>query len=258
MSVALLDIVERACAGASQTRDVYDPTVLPLMRLYGFYASGRSHLPSDREIAAALDAMGPRVIALDRAAGTLGLTKAGAALDLGSIGKGWAIDRAVDALRGAGVALGLVDVGGNVYGLGTPARRRRRLVGGRARTRRRGQVVRVFTLRDAAVATSGNDEQWSTLDGDAHRAPPRRARGAPDGGAPVSASVLARTGIASDEGSTRAFLLGPGLDPSRRRPRHALHRMTSMSVEIAGSAHVRARGHPSRPAQGSHRGQPDR
>jgi len=120
VSAALLAIVERARTGALQTNHVYDPTVLPLMRLYGFYHSGRTHFPSDREIAATLDAMGPDKIALDPAARTLGLTRAGAAIDLGSIGKGWAVDRAVDALRAEGVTSGLVDVGRNIYGLGAP------------------------------------------------------------------------------------------------------------------------------------------
>ena len=211
VSGALLDIVERACSGANQTHGVYDPTVLPLMRLYGFYSSGRAHMPTDREIFAALDAMGPQVVALDRGAGTLGLTKAGAALDLGSIGKGWAIDRAVDALRAEGVSSGLVDVGRNVYGLGTPGESADGWSVG-VLDPATGKVARVFTLRDAAVGTSGNYEQWSTLDGRrvGHLLDARLGRPA---AAHVSASVVARTGTASDEGSTRAFLLGAaGLD----------------------------------------------
>jgi thiamine biosynthesis lipoprotein len=211
VSGALLDIVERASSGANRTGRVYDPTVLPLMRLYGFYDSGRTHMPSDREIAGALDAMGPQVVAVDRAAGTLGLTKAGAALDLGSIGKGWAIDRAVDALRAGGVTSGLVDVGRNVYGLGTPEEGAEGWRVG-ALDPVTGQVAKVFTLRDAAVGTSGNHEQGRTLDGErvGHILDARLGRPA---AAHVSASVVARTGTASDEGSTRAFLLGrAGLD----------------------------------------------
>ena len=211
VSGALLDIVERAGAGARQTNRAYDPTVLPLMRLYGFYHSGRTHLPSDREITAALDAMGPQVIAIDRRAGTLGLTKTGAALDLGSIGKGWAIDRAVEALRAGGVTSGLVDVGRNVYGLGTPGEGAQGWSVG-VLDPASGNIAKVFMLRDAAVGTSGNYEQWSTLDGErvGHIMDARLGRPA---AAHVSASVVARTGTASDEGSTRAFLLGrAGLD----------------------------------------------
>ncbi len=206
VSAALLGIVERARLAAEQTRQVYDPTVLPLMRLYGFYHSGRQHLPSDREIAAVLAAMGPQAIVIDRAAGTLGLTREGAALDLGSIGKGFALDRAVEALRAEGVDSGLVDVGRNVYGIGTP--------GEGADGWRVGvidpltdRVARMFTLRDSAVGTSGNAEQWTSLDGTrvGHLLDARLGRPA---AAHRSATVLARTGITSDEGSTRAFLLG--------------------------------------------------
>ncbi len=206
VSAALLDVVERARRDAIETRGVHDPTVLPLMRLYGFYDSSRTHLPADREIAAALACMGPGLIAIDRAAGTLGLTRRGAALDLGSIGKGWAIDRAVDALRAEGVEDGLVDVGRNVYGLGRPDDA---ADGWRVGVLHpvTGAVDRVFTLHDTAVATSGNYEQWRMLDGVrvGHLLNAQLGRPA---NAHLSATVLARTGLASDENSSRAFLAG--------------------------------------------------
>jgi thiamine biosynthesis lipoprotein len=71
-----------------------------------------------------------------------------------------------------------------------------------------GALDRVFTLRDAAVATSGNYEQSRTLGGVrvGHLLDPRRG-GPADG--PLSASVVARTGTDSDTLSTVAFLLGP-------------------------------------------------
>ncbi len=206
VSDALLEVVERARRDAIETHGVHDPTVLPLMRLYGFYDSGRTHLPGDREIAATLACMGAGLIALDRRAGTLGLTRRGAALDLGSIGKGWAIDRAADALRAEGVENGLVDVGRNVYGLGAPDEG---ADGWRVGVLHptTGAVDRVFTLHDTAVATSGNYEQWRTLDGvrvghllDAQLGRPANAH--------LSATVLARTGLESDENSSRAFLAG--------------------------------------------------
>jgi len=66
----------------------------------------------------------------------------------------------------------------------------------------------VFVLRDAAVATSGNHEQYRVLAGfrTGHLFDARRRRPA-DGH--LSASVVAESGAASDVGSTSAFLLGP-------------------------------------------------
>ena len=210
VDAAVIEVVTRARARAERSGGTYDPTVLPLMRLYGFYGARRDRYPGDREIARALDAVGWRHVIVDRAAGTLALARRGAGLDLGSIGKGWAVDQAVAALRAEGITSGLVDVGRNVYGLGTP--------GGRAFESRDGWPVgvvhpasgaidRVFTLRNQAVATSGNAEQRHRLGGAVvgHLLDARRGRPA-DG--PLSATVLARTGTDADGISTVAFLLG--------------------------------------------------
>ncbi len=204
---AVLDVVERACDTARRTGDVYDPTVLPLMRLYGFYDSGKDRYPSDREIAAVLDRMGHRRVVVDRPGGRLGLTTPGASLDLGSIGKGWALDRAVDAIRAEGVSSALVDVGGNVYGMGTPEPDAEGWSVGVVHPVT-GRIDRTFVLRDMAVATSGNSEQSRLLGHvkvghifDARRGRPANGH--------LSASVVARTGVDSDHHSTTAFLLGP-------------------------------------------------
>ena len=203
----VLDVVERAIAASARSGGIYDPTVLPLMRLYRFYGEDDHRFPSDREIGAALERVSYRRIAIDRARGSLALERSGAGLDLGSIGKGWAVDRAVDALRACGIRAGLVDVGGNVFGLGTPDAS---AAGWSVAVLHpvTKQVDRVFLLRDQAVATSGNYEQYRILSGvrvghlfDARRGRPAEGH--------LSASVVAPTGVESDVMSTAAFLLGP-------------------------------------------------
>jgi thiamine biosynthesis lipoprotein len=207
VDAALLGVAERAAAAARASGGVYDPTVLPLMRLYGFYDSGRRRFPTDREIADALARTGWSHVVADRSAGTLGLARPGAGLDLGSIGKGWALDRAVAALRAAGIESGLVDVGGNVYGLGVPEDGAAGWAVGVLHPAT-GRIDRTFHLRDAAVATSGNAEQHHPLGARevGHLLDARRGRPA-DG--PLSVSILAATGTESDVLSTVAFLLGP-------------------------------------------------
>ena len=204
----LLEVVERARKTAVRSNGIYDPTVLPLMRLYGFYREGAASFPGDREVGRALEVMGWREIALEPAAGgSLGLTRAGAGLDLGSIGKGWAVDRAADALRSHGIRSGLVDIGGNVYGIGAPDDRSSGWSVGVLHPVTH-EVDRVFVLRDAAVATSGNYEQYRVLAGIrvGHLFDARRGR--PSDGH-LSASVEAASGVESDVLSTTAFLLGP-------------------------------------------------
>ena len=204
---AVTEIVSIAESAARRSGGVYDATILPLMRLYGFYGSDRKRLPSDREIAATLAVTGFDGVRVDRAAGTLGLTREGMAIDLGSIGKGWALDCAVDALRSEGIRSALVDIGGNVYGLGAPERNPEGWNVGVLHPVT-GRLERTFLLRDTAVATSGNTEQGRVLGGvrvghlfDARLGRPANGH--------LSASVQARTGVQSDTLSTVAFLLGP-------------------------------------------------
>ena len=207
VSPALLEVVEQACATARRSGGLYDPTALPLMTLYGFYGPERTSLPATAEVDRALSAVGFEGVHVDRAAGTVALARRGMGLDLGSIGKGWAVDRAVDALRAEGVTSGLVDAGGNVYGLGVPED------GADGWSvalfhPRTGRTVRVFTLRDAAVATSANTERFRTIAGHRLGHILDARRGIPSDGR-LSATVLARTGLDSDHNSTTAFLLGP-------------------------------------------------
>lgn len=207
VDTAVLDVVGIACEGARRTRDVYDPTVLPLMRLYGFYASQTNRFPADRDIAATLAVMGHQQLVIDRENSTLGLTKRGAALDLGSIGKGWALDQAIAAIRAEGIASALVDVGGNVYALGTPEPDAPGWSVGVVHPFT-GRIDRTFTLRDKAVSTSANNEQNHVL-GDVrvgHLLDARRGRPA---NGHLSVSVVAPTGTLSDMLSTVAFLVGP-------------------------------------------------
>lgn len=204
---AVLDVVDRACAMARRTDGLYDPTVLPLMQLYGFYHSGRTDWPSDRQIHATLARTGYRNVRVDRVAGRLGLAREGVALDLGSIGKGWALDRAVDAIRAEGVSSALVDLGGNVYALGAPDDDAAGWSVGIPHPVT-GRIERVLTLRDRAIATSNDREQ-------AHRLGRRSAghlldaiHGRPESGH-KSATVVTKTGLESDVHSTAAYLLGP-------------------------------------------------
>jgi thiamine biosynthesis lipoprotein len=207
VDAAVLDVVARACRVAERAAGVYDPTVLPLMHAFGFYGAAPARYPGAPVLDAARARVDWRQVRIDRAAGTLGLAREGSGLDLGSIGKGWGVDVAVAALRARGVRHGLVDVGGNVYGLGTPDDDSDGWSVGVFHPVS-GGLERVFVLRDAAVATSGNREQSRVLGGVrvGHLLDARRGRPA-DG--PLAASVVAATGTDSDTMSTVAFLLGP-------------------------------------------------
>ena len=204
---AVIEMMSLAEETARRTDGLHDPTVLPLMKLFGFYGAPRSNWPSDREVHAVLDVMGARQVVIDRGSRTIGLRSKGAGLDLGSGGKGYALDRAVDAIRAEGVRAALVDVGGNVYGLGAPEEDANGWSVAAVHPKT-GAIDHTFVLRDRAVATSGNTEQFHWI-GDRRVGHLMDAiHGRPADG-PLSASVEAKTGVESDLLSSTAFLLGP-------------------------------------------------
>jgi thiamine biosynthesis lipoprotein len=80
-------------------------------------------------------------------------------LDLGAIAKGYAVDRAVEALRRHGVERAVVDVGGDLYALGSAADGEAWRIGIQDPDDTR-RLAAVLEVRDAAVATSGTYQQY--------------------------------------------------------------------------------------------------
>jgi thiamine biosynthesis lipoprotein len=109
--------LERARALAVLTEGAFDPTVGALLARLR-----RPEPASDEELAAACELVGfARLVELDAAAGTVRFRRPGVRLDPGAIGKGWALDRAAELLREAGVRAALLHGGtSSVYALGAP------------------------------------------------------------------------------------------------------------------------------------------
>jgi thiamine biosynthesis lipoprotein len=115
-------LLERARQLWEETGGMFDPTVGPLVRCWGFMGGmGRGTTPSAEEVEAARQRVGMEHVLLDRAAFAVRFARRGMLLDLGAIGKGYAIERAVELIREAGVVSGLIHGGtSTIYALGCP------------------------------------------------------------------------------------------------------------------------------------------
>ena len=111
VSDELLYFVRQCRALYDATENAFDPTVGPLVRAWGFFTSHPGK-PSDRDIAAAKATSGFSKVQLNETARTVSFAVAGMEIDLGGIGKGYAVDRAVQVLRDLGVEAALVSAGG--------------------------------------------------------------------------------------------------------------------------------------------------
>src|SRR5262249_42725306 len=82
---------------------------------------GDGHLPSAEELASARSQVGMHLVELNSADLTVTFLRPGVMLDLGAIGKGYAIECAAEVLREAGVTSALLHGGtSTAYGLGKP------------------------------------------------------------------------------------------------------------------------------------------
>lgn len=199
--VALCQALNRDTEGA------FDITTTPLSRCWGFLQrSGR--LPAQEEIDRALTLVGLDGVELDSAACTVRFRRAGVELNLGSIGKGWALDAIARGLETAGVARALVSAGGSsVLAVGTsPDGWPIDITSARVS----GATLARLSLHHGALGTSGAGEQFFDIEGTryGHVLDPRT--GWPASGV-LSASVVADSAAVADALSTALLVAGPAL-----------------------------------------------
>lgn len=120
VSPSLFALIEHARKLSLESGGAFDITIAPLVRCWGFMG-GAGRLPEPAKLAEARARVGMHLVELDPAALTVRFAREGVMLDLGAIGKGYAIERAAEVLREAGVTSALLHGGtSTVYGLGAP------------------------------------------------------------------------------------------------------------------------------------------
>lgn len=104
-------LLESALDLARDTQGVFDPTVYPLVKLWGFYDKDYQ-VPSRQELSQALALVNYRKVSLgEDGQASLG---PGQQIDVGGIGKGYTSQRVTELLRQAGVTSAMVSLGGNI------------------------------------------------------------------------------------------------------------------------------------------------
>lgn len=210
----LADVVDAAARLSRESAGAFDVTVGPLVNLWGF---------GPRDDVAADSPQPPDEEALARARKRVGFDKlevrldppalrksADLYVDLSAIAKGHGVDRVVERLIGAGCSDLLVDVGGEVRGVGrSPSTRNWRVGVETPDPGRLGAIERVLVLDDVAAATSGDYRNYVEVDGRrySHTMDPRTGR--PVAHALASVTVLHASAMWADGYATALDVLGP-------------------------------------------------
>jgi thiamine biosynthesis lipoprotein len=190
------------------TNGRFDVTFGALSGLWKFDNQDKDDsIPDRREVLKRLPLINYRDVEVDDRAGTAFLKRKGMRVNLGGIGKGYAVDRSVDILRRSGLHDFMIQAGGDMY------------VGGRRGDRPwrlgirdpRGPADKSFAmldLTDGTFSTSGDYERFFIKDGRRYHHIIDLASGEPAGGS-RSVTIVGVDATLADALSTGVFVMGP-------------------------------------------------
>ena len=146
----LFELLEGCFALSAATDGAFDITIAPLMKAWRF-TDGNGEYPDPGALTRARALVGFRGVELDAARRTVRFARPGMLIDLGSAGKGYAVDRAVARLRENGVPSALLHGGtSSVHAIGAPHRSDSWRIGWSPDA----APARTFELYDSALAVS--------------------------------------------------------------------------------------------------------
>ncbi|MCS6850421.1 MAG: FAD:protein FMN transferase [Gemmataceae bacterium] len=204
----LFGLLERCAALTRATAGAFDITAHALVVAWGFHRR-QGRVPTDAERREALARVGMGHVVLEPERRTIAIRRPGVAINLGSIGKGYALDRMAEVLRREGnLSLALLHGGqSSVYAMGSSPASSRGWAVGVQHPWEAGRRLAVVWLRDQGLGTSAATFQHLEHQGMklGHVLDPRT--GWPAGGL-ASASVVAPTAAEADALATAFFILG--------------------------------------------------
>jgi thiamine biosynthesis lipoprotein len=206
VSPSVFRLLEQARQLHRESGGAFDIAIAPLVRCWGFM-SGSGRVPDPTQLDQARHQAGMEHVALDTESVSVRFDREGVMIDLGAIGKGYAIDLAADILREAGVGRALLHGGtSTVYGIGAPPDEQGWKVA-IAGSQDESRTIATVLLRDSALSVSAVWARSFEAQGKkfGHVIDPRT-------GQPANNAVLAAVGLPSatetDALSTALLVLG--------------------------------------------------
>jgi len=224
-------VVRRALELARLSNGLFDPTVGPLVRLWGINTD-HARVPSPAEVKAALSLVSWKDVVMDDTARTIELRRPAMSLDVGGVAKGYAADEMVRILAQKGARSAIIDLGGNVFAMGSKPDGGPWSIGIQDSWGTRGALLGVVQVRNRTVVTSGVYERFFQENGKRFHHIMDTRTGFPVDNGIVSATVVADTSFAADGMTLTLLSMGPG------RGLALAHRLGLAAVMVASDRTV--------------------
>lgn len=204
LSGDVLTLMQDAVSLSEKTGGAFDPTVYPLVRLWGF-PEEEYHVPSQDELDETLALVGTEHIHLDGSTVTL---DEGTMLDFGAIAKGYAAQQCVNLLEQHGVEAALLSLGGNVQTLGTKPDGSAWTIGIADPENPSQAIAELSFFGSKALVTSGGYQRFFEFDGVSYHHILDPKTGLPADNSLASVTIISDNGEVADAYSTALFVMG--------------------------------------------------
>lgn len=208
-------VIETALEISRSSGGAFDLTVLPLSVLWDFDRMGDSDfdisemkVPDSSFIMEALEKVDYTQLHYDTESGMLTTENTDIHIELGAIGKGYAIEKARKVLKDSGVVGGLISAGSSICVYGTKNDGTDFRVALRDPRGDENSAIGILSLTDTTISTSGDYERYFEQDGIRyhHILDPRT--GYPADSGLMQVTIICEDSVLGDALSTACFVLG--------------------------------------------------
>lgn len=200
-------LIDKSIKYSELLEGTFDPTIRPLVSLWGIGTKSEK-IPSSTEIRDRLNLVNYKDIILNRNDNSISLKKQNQSIDVGGIAKGYAADEVINIFKKYKIKSALVDLGGNIFVLGSKETGTLWNVGIQNPFGKRGEYIGVLSVKDKSIVTSGNYERYFTKGNNRfhHIIDPRT--GYPSQSKIISVTIISDKSLDGDGLSTGVYIMG--------------------------------------------------
>lgn len=201
------EIVEKGLKYSELSEGAFDITIGPIVKLWSI-GLPEAKVPTEEEINNTIPLVDYNNVVLNDADESIYLKEKGMKIDLGGIAKGYAADEVVKVLKSDGVENAIVDLGGNLYTLGSKISGEPWNIGVQNPFDSRGEIIGIIKATDETIVTSGIYERFIEKDGIKYHHILSPTTGYPYDTNIAGVSIVTENSIDADALSTSVFAKG--------------------------------------------------
>ncbi len=200
----VLELLQLGKALGEKTGGLFDIAISPVVKAWGFTEEVKQ-VPAQETLDALLPLTDPADVIVNEK--TAYLQKAGMAVDLGGIAKGYTTDKVVTLMREKGVESAVLSLGGNIYTIGTKPDGKKWEVSV-ANPLNADDYVGLLSIEDKAVVTSGGYQRYFEENGKKYHHIIDPATGYPAESGLLQVTIISESGTEADVLSTALYIMG--------------------------------------------------